>query len=45
MLSYSVINFEIQKYYQSEPIFRSVYTRYNPPSTIRNGAYVLNLDK
>ena len=31
MLSHPVTNFEIQKYYQSEPRFNGVYSRDNLP--------------
>ena len=34
-------NFEIQRYYQNEPRFSSD----NLPNTIKNGAYVINLDE
>ena len=37
-------NFEIQKYYQNEPKFNSVYSR-NNLSKIKDGAYILNLDE
>ena len=38
-----LINFEIQEYYQNEPKFNDVYSRYNLPKTIKDGAYVINL--
>ena len=38
-------NFEIQKYYQNEPIFNKVYSRDNLPNKIRDEAYVINLDE
>ena len=38
-------NFEIRKYYKNEPRFNGVYSRDNLPKTIKNGAYVINLDK
>ena len=38
-----LINFEIQKYYQNEPKFNVVYSRYNLPR-IKEGAYIINLD-
>ena len=38
-------NFEIQKYYQNEARFNGVYSRNNSPKTIKNGAYVINLDE
>ena len=37
-------NFEIQKYYQSEPKFDGVYWRNDLPKT-KDGAYVINLDE
>ena len=37
-------NFEIQEYYKNEPRFNGVYSRDNLPKTIKNGAYVINLD-
>ena len=38
-------NFEIQGYYQHEPRFNGVFNRDNLPNTIKNGAYVINLDE
>ena len=38
-------NFEIQEYYQNEPRFNGVFSRDNLPNTIKNGAYVINLDE
>ena len=38
MLIYSLINFEIQKYYQNEPKFNGVYSR-NNLLKIKDGAY------
>ena len=38
-------NFEIQEYYQNEPRFNGVFSRDNLPNSIRNGAYVINLDE
>ena len=38
-------NFEIEAYYQNEPRFNGVYCRDNLPKTIKNGAYVINLDE
>ena len=37
-------NFEIQKYYENKPRFNGVFSRDNFPKTIKNGAYVINLD-
>ena len=41
---YPLTNFEIQKYYQNKLKFNDVYSRNNLPK-IKNGAYVINLDK
>ena len=38
-------NFEIQGYYQNEPRFYVFFSRDNLPNTIKNGAYVVNLDE
>ena len=38
-------NFEIQEYYQNEPRFNGGFSRYNLGSTVKNGAYVINLDE
>ena len=38
-------NFEIKEYYENEPRFNGVYCRDNLPNTIKNGAYVINLDE
>ena len=38
-------NFEIEKYFENEPRFNGVYSRDNLLKTIKNGAYVINLDK
>ena len=38
-------NFEIQAYYQNEPRFNGVYSRDNFLHKIKDGAYVINLDK
>ena len=38
-------NFEIQEYYQNEPRFNEVFSRDNLPNSIKNGAYVINLDE
>ena len=37
--------FEISDYYVSEPKFNGVFSRDNLPKTIKNGAYVVNLDE
>ena len=38
-------NFEIKEYYENEPRFNGVWSRDNLSKTIKNGAYVINLDK
>ena len=38
-------NCEIQEYYQNEPRFNGVFSRDNLASTVKNGAYVINLDE
>ena len=43
MPSHPLTNFEIQKYYQNEPIFNGVYSRDNL-NKIKDGAYVISLD-
>ena len=42
---YPLTNFEIQEYYQNEPRFNGVFSRDNLSNTIKNGAYVINLDE
>ena len=37
-------NFEIQEY-QNEPRFNGVFSRDNLGSTVKNGAYIINLDE
>ena len=43
--THSLTNFEIQAYYQNEPRFNGVYSRDNLNDKIKDGAYVINLDK
>ena len=45
ILPHPLTNFEIQAYYQNEPRFNGVFSRDNLPNTIKNGAYVNNLDE
>ena len=45
MSPHPLTNFEIKNYYENEPTFNGVYSRDNLPKTIKNGAYVINLDK
>ena len=44
-LAHPLTNFEIQEYYQNEPRFNGVFSRYNLPNTTKNGAYIINLDE
>ena len=44
MPPHPLTNFDIQKYYQNESRFNSVFSRDNLPK-IRDGAYVINLDE
>ena len=45
LTSHSLINFEIEAYYQNEPRFIGVYSRDNLPHKIKDGAYVINIDE
>ena len=45
MTPHPLTNFEIQKYYHSEPSFNGVYSRDNLHNKIKDGAYVVNLDE
>ena len=45
MLPHPLTNFEIRRYYQNEPRFNGIYSRDNLPNKIKDGAYVINLDK
>ena len=42
---HSLTYFEIKRYYENEPRFNGVYSRGNLPKTIKNGAYVINLNE
>ena len=42
--AHPLTNFEIQEYYQNEPRFNGVFSRDNLRNSIKNGAYVINLD-
>ena len=44
MPSHPLTNFEIKKYYQSEPKFNDVYSRNKLPEK-KDGTYVINLDQ
>ena len=45
MPPHPLTSFEIRKYYENEPRFNGVYSRDNLPKTIKNGAYIINLDE
>ena len=45
MPPHSLTNLEIQRYYRNEPRFNIAYSRNNLPKTIKDGAYVINLDE
>ena len=45
MLPHLLTNFEIQKYYETEPRFNGVFSRNNLPEKIKDRAYVINLDE
>ena len=44
MLPHPLTNFGMQKYYQNEPNFNSVYSRNNWPK-IKDGTYLINRDE
>ena len=44
MPPHPLTNFEIQNYYQNEPKFNGVYSRYELPK-IKDGTYVVNHDE
>ena len=43
--AHPLTKFEIQEHYQNEPRFNGFFSRDNLPNTIKNGAYVINLDE
>ena len=45
MPAHPLTNFEIVDYFKNEPRFNGVFSRNNLPKTIKNGTYVINLDK
>ena len=45
MPPHPLTNFEIQEYYKNKSRLNGVYSRDNLPKTIKNGAYVINLDE
>ena len=44
MLPQPLTSFEIQKYYQDEPKFKSIYSKNDSPK-IKDGTYVVDLDE
>ena len=45
MLVHPLANFEITNYFKNKPRFNGVYSRNSLPKTIKNGAYIINLDE
>ena len=45
MSPHPLANFEIQKHYKNEPRFNGVFSRNNLPKNIKDGVYIINLDK
>ena len=45
MPPHPLTNFEIQKYYHNESKFNGVFSRDSLPNKIKDGAYVINLNK
>ena len=45
MPPHALTNFVIQEYYQNEPRFNGVFSGNNFPKTIKDGAYVIDLDE
>ena len=45
MPPHPLTNFEIQKYYKNEPKINGVFSSNNLPKKIKDGAYIINLDK
>ena len=45
MLPHPLANFEINEYYENEPRFNGVYSRDNLSKTVKEDAYVINLDE
>ena len=43
-MPHPLTNIEIQKYFQNEPTFNGVYSKYNLPKNIKDEACVINLD-
>ena len=45
MLSHTLTNFEIEKYYKNEPRFNGAFSRNNLPKKINDRDYIINLDE
>ena len=45
MSPHPLTNFEIQRYYHNEPKFYGLFSRNNLPETLKDRAYVINLDE
>ena len=45
MPPHPLTNFEIRKYYENEARFNGIFSRNNLPKTIKDGAYVINLNE
>ena len=45
MLSHTLTNFEIEKYYKNEPRFNGAFSRNNLPKKIKDRDYIINLDE
>ena len=45
MIPHPLTNFEIEAYYENEPRFNGFYSRDNLLDKIKDGAYVVNLDR
>ena len=45
MTPHPLTNFEIEAYYQNEPIFNGVYCRDDLHYKINDGGYIINLDE
>ena len=45
MLPHPLTNFELEMYYENEPRFNGFFSRNNLPLKIKDGAYIINLDK
>ena len=45
MPPHPLTNFELQKYYKNEPKINGVFSSNNLPKKIKDGAYIIKLDK